>query len=139
MTNAEKKRYLQQYQRLNNRINFLMEERERWRGLATRITPSYQPSFGSNGSISNRVQNAVDKVTELDADINAEIDRLVDLRREINRAVHAIQEPKLQELLELRYIKGLSWEAVAEHMHYDLSWVTRLHGRALSKLALKST
>ena len=37
-------------------------------------------------------------------------------------------------IMRARYIRGHSWEKIAADMHYDKSWVHRLHGRILEKV-----
>lgn len=38
-------------------------------------------------------------------------------------------------LMRAKYIEGLTWEEVADLMHYDVRQIHRIHGRALQRLA----
>ncbi len=40
-------------------------------------------------------------------------------------------------LLEMRYVNGWSWEAVAGELRFDRSWISRLHGSALKEIEKK--
>lgn len=130
MTNQEKKEYLLGYQRINQRVNCLLLEQQRWRELATRVSPnlSGMPRGGGGGG----TQGAVAKIVDLETEINEEIDKLVDERKRIEAAIRKINDPTLRILLEYRYINGKKWEEIALMMGYDYRWALRLHGRALS-------
>ena len=137
MTNQEKKAWLLQYRRLDDRIDRLEKEKARWIARATKMSaPSDGMPHGSG--ISDAVGFAVSTAADLAAEIDREIDRLVDLRRDIEAAIQAVGGPLLRELLERRYIDGMRWEEVAEAMSRDIRWIFRLHGKALSKLTIKS-
>lgn len=53
---------------------------------------------------------------------------------EITRTIHDVTDDKLQTLLILRYIEGLTWEAVAREMMYEERQIYRLHGIALQQV-----
>ena len=130
MTSQEKKEYLLGYQRINQRVNCLLLEQQRWRELATRVSPnlSGMPRGGGGGG----TQGAISKIVDLETEINTEIDKLVEKRKEIESVIRAVEDSTLRALLEYRYINGKKWEEIALMMGYDYRWVLRLHGRALS-------
>lgn len=130
MTNKEKKEYLLGYQRINQRVNCLLLEQQRWRELATRVSPnlSGMPRGGGGGG----TQGAISKIVDLETEINTEINKLVEKRKEIESVIRAVEDSTLRTLLEYRYINGKKWEEIALMMGYDYRWALRLHGRALS-------
>ena len=130
MTNQEKKEYLLGYQKINQRVNCLLLEQQRWRELATRVSPnlSGMPRGGGGGG----TQGAISKIVDLETEINTEIDKLVEKRKEIESVIRAVEDSTLRALLEYRYINGKKWEEIALMMGYDYRWALRLHGRALS-------
>lgn len=130
MTSQEKKEYLLGYQRINQRVNCLLLEQQRWRELATRVSPnlSGMPRGGGGGG----TQGAISKIVDLETEINTEIDKLVEKRKEIESVIRAVEDSTLRALLEYRYINGKKWEEIALMMGYDYRWALRLHGRALS-------
>lgn len=137
MTNQEKKAWLLQYRRLDDRIDRLEKEKAEWIERATKMSaPSDGMPHGSG--ISDAVGFAVSKAADLAAEINREIDRLADLRREIEAAIRTVPDGTMRDLLRYRYIDAMTFEEVAVRMHYNYRWITRLHGRALSELALES-
>lgn len=130
MTSQEKKEYLLGYQRINQRVNCLLLEQQRWRELATRVSPnlSGMPRGGGGGG----TQGAISKIVDLETEINVEIDKLVEKRKKIESVICAVEDSTLRTLLEYRYINGKKWEEIALMMGYDYRWALRLHGRALS-------
>lgn len=135
MTNQEKKIWLLQYRRLDDRIDRLEKEKSRWIERATKMSaPSDGMPRGSG--VSDTVGQAVAKIADLQAEINREIDRLVDLRRQMETAIGTVEDPLLRELLERRYIDGDTFEEIAVGMHYSWRNILRKHGKALSAIRL---
>lgn len=132
MTSQEKKEYLLGYQRINQRVNCLLLEQQRWRELATRVSPnlSGMPGEGKGGG----TQGAISKIVDLETEINAEIDKLVEKRKEIEGIIRAVEDNILRTLLEYRYINGKKWEEIALMMGYDYRYILKIHGKALSLL-----
>lgn len=132
MTSQEKKKYLLGYQRINQRVNCLLLEQQRWRELATRVSPnlSEMPRGGGGGG----TQGAISKIVDLETEINAEIDKLVEKRKEIEGIIRAVEDNILRTLLEYRYINGKKWEEIALMMGYDYRYILKIHGKALSLL-----
>ena len=131
--NEQKIRYLSRYRRLNQRIDRLLEEQGRWREKAMRITPVLSPVPGGGGS-GSPIKRPLEKVLEIDAEINREIDELQTVQQEIRAALNQLEDENLELLMEYRYIDGLTWEQVAEKMHYSWRHTCRLHGEALAKI-----
>lgn len=132
MTNQEKKEYLLGYQRINQRVNYLLLEQQRWRELATRVSPNL--SGMPRGEGGGGTQGAVAKIIDLETEINLEIDKLVEKRKEIESVIRAVEDSILRTLLEYRYINGKKWEEIALMMGYDYRYILKIHGKALSLL-----
>lgn len=133
--NEQKIRYLFRYRRLNQRIDRLLEEQNRWRERALKITPtlSQAPGGGGNGS---PIERPMDKVLEIEEEINQEIDELQIVRQEIRNTLNQLEDENLKLLMEYRYIDGMTWEQIAVKMHYSYMQICRLHGRALKTIML---
>lgn len=89
-------------------------------------------------SSDNSLEKAIAKVADYRAKINDEIDRLVNVRLEIEAAIEHVPDAVQREVLTRRYLLYQKWERIAVDMNLDLRWVYRLHGKALSKLAIES-
>ena len=58
------------------------------------------------------------------------------LRREIEGAIRQVEDERLRELLQLRYLEGLTWEKVSEALNLQYRWVIKLHGDALENIEM---
>lgn len=77
-----------------------------------------------------------DRLIELERVVNARIRDMCRLKRLAIEAIDSADFVRTvhRDVLELYYIDGYSWEEVAKALHYDKSWVLRLHGQALLKV-----
>lgn len=137
MTNKDKKKWLLEYRKLDQDIERDMEELQRWKSRAEKITSSVSdmPKGGNQG---DRLQLAVDRICELEERLNGKIDAAVKRRKEMEAAIATVEDRTLQLLLRYRYIDGMTWEQIAVKMNYDYRWILRLHGRALTRLTIES-
>ena len=131
--NELKIRYLSRYRCLNQRIDSLLEEQYRWKCLAMKVTQNFSPTPGG-GESGSPIERPMDKVDELERKITQAIDELADIRMEIEAVLGQLEDDTLRKLMEYRYIDGLTWEQVAEKMHYSWRHTCRLHGEALAKI-----
>lgn len=131
--NAEKIKYLSRYIPLSGRINRMLEEQYRWKCLAMKVTQNFSPAPGG-GESGSPIERPMDKVDELERKITQAIDELADIRMEIEAVLGQLEDDTLRELMEYRYIDGLTWERIAEKMHYSWRHTCRLHGEALAKI-----
>lgn len=128
----EKKQWLSRYCHLDQHIQQKADEITTWRTRAEKITPNYWGEPRGGGE--DHIQSAVEIILQLEGEIDQEINALVALKREIQGAIQTVEDPTLQQLLEYRYLHGLTWEQVAERMDYSDRWVRKLHGEALCRL-----
>ena len=131
--NAEKIKYLSRYIPLSGRINRMLEEQYRWKCLAMKVTQNFSPTPGG-GESGSPIERPMDKADELERKITQAIDELADIRMEIEAVLGQLEDDTLRKLMEYRYIDGLTWEQVAEKMHYSWRHTCRLHGEALAKI-----
>lgn len=136
LTNQEKKEYLRRYKAADDEINDLLRERERVMSRLTRMTPTL--SGMPRGGEKDALAEGMDKLIALDREIGDKVDRLIDLRREIEGYLSTVCNATQRRLLRLRYLHCMSWDRVAVEMGYELRWVYRVHGRALSALTIES-
>ena len=128
------KDYLKQYKTLDREIDRLLEEQQRWKDLALRVTPGYEGAVPTGSPDGNRIPTAVERIAEWEEKIDRKVDQLVALREEIEGVIGKLKNADFQTLLRLRYINGYTWERIAVEMHYSYQWVCKLHGRALLQL-----
>lgn len=129
------KHYLRQAHKTELRINSKLEQLESLRALAEKTTTTLEltPKGQSGGKTT---ENIVTKIVDLENEIKLDIEELLDIKADVQKVIKTVGEPELELLLELRYLCYREWSEIAQEMNYDISWVHRLHGKAL--LAIKS-
>jgi DNA-directed RNA polymerase specialized sigma subunit len=135
VTNRDKIEYLKQYKNLDKYIDQLIEDAEKLRTRAEKITPTIS-DMPHGGDGENQRELAICKLADLNTEINKKIDQYVDLGREISKAIYTIQETDLKLLLTYKYIDGKTFEQIAVDMNYSWRWIHRLHSKALEKLTI---
>ena len=129
-----KKEYLSQAYRLDQRINSKLAQVTALNDLATKCTSTLSDMpRNPNRSIST-MADAVEKIVDLQAEINRDIDALVDLKRDIVRAIKAVENTEYQTILELRYLCFKTWEQIAVDMGYNVRHVYRIHDEAVNQI-----
>ena len=132
MTNKE---YHNKLRTLDKQIDSKLEQIDRLRSLAERVTTtlSFTPK-GAGGA--NRTEYCIERIWQLEKEVTEDIDRLVDMKSGIRGAIERVENDKYRMLLEYRYLCGNTWEQIAEKMRIDLRWVYRMHGRALQEITI---
>lgn len=129
--NAEKKKYLRQYKRLEHKADQLDAEieaiRSRYTGRA--ITYSDMPKAHN---VERDLSDYAAEVDELLSDVIRLRTEAVKAYRQIIKDIEAVDDMAERELMRLRYINGMTWSQIADKMHYSDRWVRVLHGRALA-------
>lgn len=82
MTNPNKMAYLKQYKYLDQHINKLIEESERWKSRAEKSTPTLT-GMPQGGDGENQRELAMCRMIDCDRDITNMIDELCCLRNKI--------------------------------------------------------
>ena len=133
MTNQDKIAYLKQYKYLDRHIDQMLEEKERWRTRAEKMTSTWSDMpKGSDGE--DQRELAICKMLDCERVVTGMIDDLVDLGREIKEIISQVDDEILRELLMHRYIEGKKFEEIAVGMNYSWRQIHRLHTRALNKI-----
>ena len=133
MTNQEKIKWLSQYRDVVKETMRLVREKEEWRSLAEKITPSY--SFEpKTRSVTSKVETGAENIVEIDKQLQEQIAKRVRLRLEIAKVIYDLGSEKHRYLLSSRYIDGKKWEQIALDMNYSVMQIWRMHGEALSQI-----
>lgn len=125
------KNYLQKLQSLDLHINAKIEQKEHYMDLACRATSRLSAVNYGGTSHRSKVEDNVCKMIDIEREIDREIDRLVNLRRKVLQILENLEDERFRQILEYRYLNYWSWEKMAGELNYDLSWLHRLHKKAL--------
>lgn len=126
--------YKVQYEALSEEIEVI---RDRGNRLVTRITGLPR---GNNTSRPEdewvEIINNTDMVLDC---LCTTAENLLYALLEIETTIQNIEEPELQALLTMRYIKGMTTKEIQERVHYSRSHVWKLEMRALKRLDIDCT
>lgn len=128
------KEWLQSAPKLDRRIDRKIEQLERLKSLAERVTTTISDMPRGTSPDPHRSETVRLNIIEMESDINADIDRLVDLKRAICREINGLDRQEYQDVIEMRYLNGYDWDKIAQEMHYTKRWTLKLHGQALLKI-----
>ena len=79
-------------------------------------------------------QAAVERIEQrINRERMAKISRLEAVRD----AIESLTDVKEKDILTYRYIRGCPWEEIARLMGYDISWVFKVHKRAVEEISHK--
>lgn len=137
MSNQEKIDFLKQYKNLDNHIDILLAEAEKWKTRAEKITPvlTGMPAGGDND---NQRESAICKMIDCKWEATKETDELVDLGRKIKSAIKAVPNHDHRLLLTYRYISGMTFEEISFKMNYSWRQTHRMHSQALNEIEIMS-
>lgn len=125
------KQYLMRAWHIDRRIDRLIEERDRLESTLTRGVG--QLTGMPRGGGHDWTDTAI-RVADLTARIGEEIRALCAIKREVSEAIDQVEDKRAREVLTLRYRNYMSWEKIAEDLHYTDRWVFILHGRGLKRV-----
>jgi DNA-directed RNA polymerase specialized sigma subunit len=129
------KEYLSQALWLNQRIDNKLEQLERLKAMAMRVTTNLTQEKVSGGyNERNPMENTIVKIMDLEREVNDEIDKLINLKQEILETISLVDDPMAQLLLEMRYINRRTWGEIAEELGYSDRGIHKIHGRALKEI-----
>lgn len=132
------KEYLEQAYRIDERIESKLTQIESLKSLATRVTSVFSDMPHSSTPDNQRLEKTIVEIIDLENEILDDIDKLVKVKYEVQNTINSISDIRQRLILEMRYLRLMTWEQIAIELSLDLSWVHRLHGRALKKFSEKS-
>ena len=130
------KEYLSQALHLDHRIDSKIEQIASLNALATKCTSAITGMPRNPSPSQSTMADAVCKIIDLQELLKKDLSALVDLKREIMGVINGIENDEYKTVLEKRYLCFLSWEQIAVDMGYEMSWLYRLHQRALEKVVV---
>ena len=137
------KEYLQRAWQIDKRIQDKMNQAERLKEMATKVTTTLSGMPGSASHDNHKMDGAIATMMDMAKEIETETERLLRVKTESMQTIWAVEDTTCRTLLELRYISFLPWEDIANDMDVSKRWVLQLHTKALKiverQLALHQT
>ena len=126
------KEFLGRARRIDRRID---ETRERLQRMRARLEGRVSRLSRTPGS-RRRWSDGVDDVIDLERRMERQIAEMCRIKMEVMDAIDGVQDATCRVVLELYYLDGMSWEQVANRMHYSVRNVQLIHGKALRCISL---
>lgn len=131
------KEYLQQTDRLNQRINACVAESRSLRALATSISsPGYGEKVRHSRDTEAPFVKQLERISALEDRINADIDLLITLKEQIHGMLDTLTNQDERLIIQYRYVLGYHWDKIATILEMEVPSVHRRHRRALANLTL---
>lgn len=132
--NEKKKEFLKRYQKAVRREQDILDEIQRLR--ADKMFPSVCNDGMPRGSSQTDLSDYMAEIDAAIEDLKKERLKKIKIYREIEMRIRCMKDEDEQEVLRMRYIKGMKWEDIAEKMNYSYSGTLKLHGRALTDIEI---
>lgn len=132
--NEKKKEFLRKYRRAVRREQEILDEIQRLR--ADKMFPSVCNDGMPRGSSQTDLSDYMAEIDAAIEDLKKERLKKIKIYREIEMRIRCMKDEDEQEVLRMRYIKGMKWEDIAEKMNYSYSGTLKLHGRALTDIEI---
>ncbi len=137
--NNEIKAFLSQAQRIRAMIRVKQERLQGWQDLATAISNPLDGN-GSNPSRDvKKLERYMSEILDLEGQIQNDIYLLIQLESNIEALIKGVGDPVQQTILEMRYLKGMSFIEISLRVNYSYRWVLELHKRALDEIGKECT
>lgn len=129
------KEYLSRYIHLSEKCAALDDTIRKLRERAESITISIDPNkVKSSPKIHDPIAEAVASMADTEKMLETTRAEAAKSMTEITKAIMSVKNDRLQLVLLLHYVNGLTWEQIAEVMSYDVRHIYRLHGIALQEV-----
>ena len=132
--NEKKKEFLRKYRRAARREQEILDEIQRLR--ADKMFPSVCNDGMPRGSSQTDLSDYMAEIDAAIEDLKEERLERIKIYRGIEMRIHRMENEDEQEVLRLKYIKGMNLETAAEKMDYSYRTILDIHGKALKNFEI---
>lgn len=132
--NEKKKEFLRRYRRAVRREQEILDEIQRLR--ADKMFPSVCNDGMPRGSSQTDLSDYAANIDEAIEELKKERLEKIKIYRGIEMRIRSMKNEDEQEVLRLKYIKGMNLEIVAERMDYSYRTILDIHGKALKNFEI---
>lgn len=132
--NEKKKEFLKRYQKAVRREQEILDEIQRLR--ADKMFPSVCNDGMPRGSSQTDLSDYVAEIDAAIEDLKEERLEKIKIYRGIEMRIRRMKNEDEQEVLRLKYIKGMNLETVAEKIDYSYRTILDIHGKALKNFEI---
>ena len=132
--NEKKKEFLRKYRRAVRREQEILDEIQRLR--ADKMFPSVCNDGMPRGSSQTDLSDYIAEIDAAIEDLKEERLEKIKIYRGIEMRIRRMKNKDEQEVLRLKYIKGMNLETVAEKMDYSYRTILDILGKALKNFEI---
>ena len=132
--NEKKKEFLKRYQKAVRREQDILDEIQRLR--ADKMFPSVCNDGMPRGSSQTDLSDYVAEIDAAIEELKEERLEKIKIYRGIEMRIRRMKNVDEQEVLRLKYIKGMNLEIVAQRMDYSYRTILDIHGKALKNFEI---
>ena len=129
------KEYLIQIRKMERMIGIKLQRLQYWREMSLKVSgcPSKE-NMDPNRHIDAPFVRAYARISEIEEELDKEISSLREYREWLMGLIGRMPDHDERQVIELRYVHGLSWEDVSHICGYSLRWTYHIHKRGLCSL-----
>lgn len=128
------KEYLRQAWNIDQHIKDKLEQITRLKEMATNVTSVISDMPGSATRNDHKLDDIVSRIADMEREIDESLSRQMSLQLDIMQTIWKVEDANCRTLLDMRYIRFMSWEEIAVAMKVSIRWVHMLHAKALRAL-----
>lgn len=119
-----------------NAVEALEGVRMEKQSMAVSCGINYENNGGKNGDSTNKQEKKLIDLCEINQKIDQAKQKLVLTHNEIEKVINNVENIDLRTVLTYHYLLYMTWENVAERMHYSVRTVKYKHKKALDMVEL---
>jgi archaellum component FlaC len=133
MTNQQKKHYLGQYIKIKDEHRRQLDRHRELRESFDNVKAQVLNDMPKGSIITfDKTGESLARIDELEAQNKA----LYKEYMEIEKSINSLNDTVLRQLMRLRYMDNLTFEAISCELHFSFRHTLRLHGKALTNVVI---
>ena len=129
------KDYLGQAYRLDQRINFSLEELARLKELSMSVSSSgFEEKYNGTKTTDPPFVRYIAKVIDLEHQIDQELEHLISLKQEVGNVIDKVINVDERMVLKYRYIHNFTWEQIGDELNVNSRTVRRWYSKAMNSV-----
>lgn len=135
MTVKEKRAFLGEYQRIQNRIIGLTHEIEKWKSIGDKVNSAMDASGVHSGGNNSKVERSAVNTSDILSDIQNDVNRAKKQRDDIITTINEkSRKMRHRELLTMHFVNGMSVSKIARQLKKEDKTVANAITVALKEL-----
>lgn len=131
------KEYLNQVDRLNRMIDNKLAEIYQLKTLVCSISVATDSEKVKSSGSQDKMGDTIAKIVDMEKETDEIIDKMLDVKQKIVKQIESIENTNYYDVLCCRYIGRMTFEKIAEKLHYSKMQVIRIHEKALQEFEKK--